>query len=365
MIGELYLKEVLEKFKKDLENFKSTKVKCAIIGRSGTGKSSLINAIAGEEIAEVGEVETTRDVGKPLEYKGLLMYDLPGCSTSNFPKEEYLKQFNINQFDCVILATSDRFYEDDLFLIDELTKIKKPVFATRTKIDFSVDRAKRRGVSENETLVTVYNNMKESLKGYRVKGIYLTSSDFPQEYDLSKLLEDIYGSLSNFKKERFLADINIISEKLLDEKREIAEKIVSRYSALAAANGLNPIPGIDIGVDIALMLKMSKDVQEIYGLTEEQQEYNSQFIDKKHFKAFLSKIAQYGARYGAKEGIMILLKRAGAKVATKTASKWIPFVGQAIAAGIGFKMTSSIGTDMINDAEDIAKEILDSFKNVN
>jgi predicted GTPase len=47
MIEELDLKEVLKKFKKDLESFKNTKVKCAIIGRSGTGKSSLINAIAG------------------------------------------------------------------------------------------------------------------------------------------------------------------------------------------------------------------------------------------------------------------------------------------------------------------------------
>lgn len=304
-------------------------------------------------------------VGEPYEHKGLLIYDLPGCSTSNFPKETYLTHFNLNQFDCVILATSDRFYKDDLFLIDELTKIKKPVFATRTKIDFSVDRAKRRGVSENETLVSIYNNMKESLEGYRVKGVYLTSSDYPQEYDLSKLLEDIYRSLSNFKKERFIADINITSKKLLKEKRELAKKIVARYSALAAANGLNPLPGLDIGIDVTLMLKMSKDVQKIYGLTSEEQEYNSQFIDKKHINAFLIKRTQYGAKYGAKEGIMILLKRAGAKVATKTASKWIPFVGQAIAAGIGFKMTSSIGADMINDADEIAKEILDSYKNIN
>lgn len=362
MIEELDLKNVLEKFKKDLDNFQNAKVKCAIIGRSGTGKSSLINAISGEEIAEVGEVETTMNVGEPIQHKGLLIYDLPGCSTSNFPKEEYLTHFDIEQFDCVILATSDRFYEDDLFLIDELTKIKKPVFATRTKIDFSIDRAKRRGVSESETLVSIYNNMKDSLEGYRVKGIYLTSSDFPYEYDLSKLLEDIYGSLSAFKKERFIADINITSERLLEEKREIANKIVSRYSALAAANGLNPIPGLDISVDIALMMKMSKHVQEIYGLTEEQQEYNSQFLDKKHVKAFLTKISQYGARYGAKDGLMILLKKAGTTVAMKTASKWMPLVGPAIAAGIGFKMTSSIGNDMINDAENIAKEILNTYK---
>jgi len=40
----------------------------------------------------------------------------------------------------------------------------------------------------------------------------------------------------------------------------------------------------------------------------------------------------------------------------------MPLVGPAIAAGIGFKMTSSIGNDMINDAENIAKEILNTYK---
>ena len=359
---ELDLKEVLKKFKKDLESYQNAKIKCGIIGRSGTGKSSLINAIVGEEVAEVGEIETTMDVNAPIEHGGLLFYDLPGCSTSKFPKENYINQFNIEKFDCVILVTSDRFYEDDLFLIEELIRIKKPVYAVRTKIDFSIDRGLKRGNNANETYGIIYNDLSGTLKGYRIKGIYLTSSDYPSEYDLSKMLEDIYSSLNNFKKERFIADINITSENILLEKRKIADKIVSRFSALAATNGLNPIPGLDIGIDITLMMKMSKEVQNIYGLHAEQQEYNMQLLDKKSAKFIATKVLQYTSRYGGKEAIMVLLKKLSATIATKTASKWIPFVGQAIAAGIGFKMTSWIGNDMINDAEEIAKETFDSFK---
>ncbi|GER59293.1 hypothetical protein ULMA_14010 [Patiriisocius marinus] len=356
------LNEVLKKFKKDLESFKNAKIKCGIIGRSGTGKSSLINAIAGEEVAEVGEIETTMNVNEPIEHGGLLFYDLPGCSTSNFPKENYINEFNIQEFDCVILVTADRFYEDDLYLIQELIRIKKPVYAVRTKIDFSVDRGLKRGISEKETYDKIYNNLTENLKGYRVKGIYLTSSDFPSEYDLSKLLEDIYSSLNNFKKERFIADINITSKNILLDKRKIADKIVSRYSALAAGNGLNPIPGLDIGVDITLMIKLSKEIQSIYGLNKEQQEYNLQLLDKKSAKLIATKVLQYTARFGGKEAIMILLKKASTTLAAKTASKWIPFVGPIIAAGIGFKMTSWIGNDMIEEAELIAQETFNSFK---
>lgn len=361
-LEKLDLKEVLKKFKKDLESYKNAKIKCGIIGRSGTGKSSLINAIAGEEVAEVGEIETTMNVNEPIENNGLLFYDLPGCSTSNFPKEEYINKFSIEEFDCVILVTSDRFYEDDLYLIQELIKIKKPVFAVRTKIDFSIDRGLKRNISAEETFKKVQNNISENLKGYRVKGVYLTSADYPSEYDLSKLLEDIFLNLKSFKRERFIADINITSEKILLEKKNIAEKIVSRFSALAAANGLNPVPGVDIALDVALMLKMSREVQNIYGLNKEQQDYNMQFLDKKSAKFVATKVLQYTSRYGGKEAIMVLLKKLSATVATKTASKWIPFVGQAIAAGIGFKMTSWIGNDMIIDAEKIARETFDSFK---
>ncbi|HLV40955.1 MAG TPA: GTPase [Brumimicrobium sp.] len=354
--------DVLNKFEKDLESYNNAKIKCGIIGRSGTGKSSLINAIAGEHVAEVGEIETTMNIKEPIEANGLLFYDLPGCSTSNFPKEEYIKEFSIKEFDCVILVTADRFYEDDLYLIQELIKIKKPVFIVRTKIDFSIERGLKRGVSAEETYKIVYDNLVENLEGNEVNGIYLTSADYPKEYDFSKLLEDIFFSLNDFKKERFIADINITSERILVEKRKIAEKIVVRHSALAAANGLNPIPGVDIGVDLALLVKMSKEVQTIYGLGKEQQEFNLQFLDKKSAKFIASKVLQYTSRYGGREAIMLLLTKVGSTIATKTASKWLPFVGQVIAAGIGFKMTSWIGNDMINEAEEIAVETFEALK---
>jgi predicted GTPase len=352
------LQKILVQMSQDLNKFHSTKVKCGIIGRSGTGKSSLINAIVGEYIAEVGEIETTTEV-KLVEYKGLIFYDLPGCSTTSFPKEDYIDNFEIKNFDCVIIVTSERFYEDDLYLIEELSKINMPVFALRTKIDFSVDRAKRRGVSEEDALLQIRTNLTENMSGYPVKGIYLTSADFPREYDLSILIDEIIASLGKLKRERFIADVNIISEKLLSEKRKIAEKLVSKYSALAAANGLNPIPGVDIGVDLGLLIKMGYDIKNIYGLNEKQQEFDADILDQNTKKYIGGKILQFTVKYLGKEALLVLLKRAGTSMATKEFAKWVPFVGQAIAAGIGYKICSSIGADMINDAEKIAEEIFD------
>lgn len=355
----------LKKFKKDLEAFHSTKVKCGIIGRSGTGKSSLINAIVGEEVAKVGEVETTMNIGKAYEHKGLLFYDLPGAGTNNFPKETYIKNLKISDLDCVILVTSDRFYEDDLFLIKEVLKLNISVFTVRTKIDFSIERAEKRGIEKSTTLVEIYNDLRNNLDGVNTYGIYLTSADYPLDFDLDKLLNDIAKNLNKIKQERFIADVTSTSKKMITEKRVVADKLVSRYAALSAANGLNPIPGFDISVDISLLLKMANDVSNIYGLNKEHQEFYQSlmsFKDSSKVKIVVGKIGQFSAKYLGKEAIMILLKRFAASTATKTVSKWIPFVGQAIAAGIGFKLTSSLGNDMVNEAEVIAIDLFDSLK---
>lgn len=360
----LDLNLAVEKFKKDLENFSNAKIKCGIIGRSGTGKSSLINAIVGEEVSAVGEIETTIEIGKPIEHRGLLFYDLPGSSTISFPIETYIEKMSIKDFDCVILVTADRFYEDDLTLIDEITNIKIPLFAVRTKLDFSVDRALRRNISEEETLQTIFEDLKKNLQGFRTKGIYLTSADLPTKYDLNKLIDDISNSLDKIKRQRFIADVNITSGVMLTEKRKLSEKLISKYSALSAINALNPIPGLDISVDISLLYKMSVDIENIYGLNKQQIDYQSHLLNEDNSKLLIARALEFTSRYVGKEALFLLLKRAGLNLATKEFTKWIPIVGTAIAGLIGYKLNSSIGNDMLNDAEKIAIETFESLKSL-
>ena len=88
--------------------FESVKVKCGITGLSGSGKSSLINAIAGERIARVNVVEQTNE---PLEYThgGVTFVDLPGCGTANWPCESYVSRLDLSSYDCFILVTAQRW----------------------------------------------------------------------------------------------------------------------------------------------------------------------------------------------------------------------------------------------------------------
>ena len=135
--------DLAKTFNEEINALQNATVKCAIIGRSGVGKSSLINAISGEKLAKVGVTETTMEIGEPYKNGRLWFYDLPGASTEKFPKSEYVEKMNIKEMDCVIFATSDRFYEDDKHLIEEINKLNIPIYLIRTKIDFSVDRGQK------------------------------------------------------------------------------------------------------------------------------------------------------------------------------------------------------------------------------
>ncbi|MEN9826595.1 MAG: Interferon-inducible GTPase, partial [Pseudomonadota bacterium] len=48
-----------QSFEEQLQNLDKTEVRIALLGRSGTGKSSLMNALVGERVAASGAVETT------------------------------------------------------------------------------------------------------------------------------------------------------------------------------------------------------------------------------------------------------------------------------------------------------------------
>ena len=101
------------------------------------------------------------------------------------------------------------------------------------------------------------------------------------------------------------------------------------------------------------MLKLFQSIRESYGLEEE---------DISNFKAstiqIISTLSSKLVRYATKEGLIIVLKRFAGRIAVQKFSKYIPIFGQTIAAGIGYALTSNIGSDYLEDCHELAKTIL-------
>jgi interferon gamma inducible protein 47 len=98
-----------------LEYWKEATVNIAVVGRSGSGKSSFINTIRrltgdDEGAARVGSTQTTMTETSYAfpENPNLKLTDLPGMGTVEFPRETYLEIFNKDQNDCFVIIYNTR-----------------------------------------------------------------------------------------------------------------------------------------------------------------------------------------------------------------------------------------------------------------
>jgi len=81
------------------------------------------------------DVDVKHVVGTALD---VVIWDLPGVGTPNFPQATYLRRMGIRYFDAVLLITSSRFTEAELMLAEELQKFEVPYFMVRNKVDIDI-----------------------------------------------------------------------------------------------------------------------------------------------------------------------------------------------------------------------------------
>lgn len=358
-------KNVLREFGRqcaeNLEEFDEVEIRCGITGPSGSGKSSLINAIVNERIAEVGVTETTNEP-QDVRHGGLVFTDLPGCGTPTWPRETYFERLGLEAYDFFLLVTAERFTENDLFMYRTLTDMDKPCFVIRNKFDIAVTNADfDHGHDEAATREIVTENIYRNLEPHRPDRVYLVSARQPHLYDLDDLLTDIQHSLSGIKSERFLLDSAAYSAKKLKEKRELLERRLIWYTGAAAANGAIPVPGVDVFGDVAVMLKFANEVAAAYGLKESQLGKKQRFLTSTAGQALTTKAAQFTASFLTKQGVRILLKRSAKKSMARQAGKFVPLLGPIVGAMIGGSGTYVVGRQMITEAESIAAELMEEM----
>lgn len=337
----------VEIIRKKLDEENKAIVSVALFGQPGAGKSSLINKIIGKKVAEVG-VETDKTVAAAsYEVNGLRFVDLPGYGTKNFPKQGYFERFNIGQFDLFLCVTSGKLHAADTEFFQELVRHKKVCIFVVNKHDeiwedeVPIEELERRKINDMRTHV-----------GHSVSVIFTSCR---KGTGLDSLNLEIQNNLDGAKRERWSRGAKAYSNQFLEAKRTACERYVSIAAAASAANGINPIPGADVAVDVSIIFKLFSEIREAYGL-------NDTFLSKLQGSAIpiVARLANNVVMYAAKEGIFTLLRNYLGRQAVKAFSKYIPFVGQAIAASIGYAVTSNVGGSYLDDCHNLAKSILDN-----
>lgn len=338
------IREEADRIKKKLEESTKLKVRLALFGQPGSGKSSIINKLVGKNVATVGVTTDVTQELKEFEWNGVILGDLPGYDTARFPRETYLEQFKVNDFDLFLCVFSGKFHEADSRFFSELKRIGKVCLFVRNKHDMIWEDGKEIPDLEKAILDDVIKqvNSKEE--------VIFTSCRNSNGFDI--LENKINANLEPAKQERWVRTARSYSQEFLDKKHEYCEQTVVMYSAMAVANAFNPIPGLDFGVDLTLLINLFESIRNDYGLSDERIG-----VIKEKIPALMPLINNV-LELTTKEGIKTLLKRYAGRKLRAQLGKYIPLIGQAVSAVIGYQITASAGTGYLEDCHKLASEIL-------
>lgn len=335
----------VKQIRRMLEEEHNIKVSVALFGQPGAGKSSLINKILGKKVAEVG-VETDKTTQEAsYEANGLKFVDLPGYGTKNFPKDTYFQRFNIQQFDLFLCVTSGKLHQADTEFFQALTQNNKVcIFVVNKHDELWEDDVSIEELEERK------RNDIEKHVGHKVTVIFTSCR---KSTGLDELNYEINNNLDDAKQERWVRSAKAYSLKFLEEKRVACEKYVSYATMAAAANAINPVPGVDVAVDLSIIMKLFQEIRDNYGLSD-----NFLANLKQSSIPVIGRLANNVVQYAAKEGLLMLLKNFAGRQAVKSLAKYIPFVGTAISAGLGYAITSNVGNIYLKDCHKLAQEAL-------
>lgn len=333
--------------------FEEATIRIGIIGESGTGKSSLINTIAGEYIAEIGATETT-DSATEHTIKGsqVIYVDLPGCGTQRWPFETYIQDLNLLSYDAFILVYSARIKENDIRLFQDLWAQNKPVFVARNYYDVALSgesgKPAETRVADPQLRELIRQDARKQLGRVDAR-VFMTASVLGKpHYEVDALQQAILNALDDIKALRGLSGMHAYTDELLDRKKKGAKRIVHVYAAAAAANAVNPVPGLDILADVSILLAMAEHVLRTFGIDPKK--------DENKLKRLLgAKATQELLAFVSKRAIPTILKRFAGRIAISQTSKWIPVLGTGTAIIIGAGVAEAFGNDCVARSYEAAK----------
>ena len=338
------LNEAAERIRAQMQAEDAVRVSIALFGQPGCGKSSLINRLTGQKLALEGVRNDVTTEAQEYEWNGLALVDLPGYDTAKFPAGEYLARFKVMDFDLLLCVFDGKFHKADTELFHEVARRGKTCLFVRNKHDTLWQDGMDLGELERE----IAENVCEQVGGNHP--VYFTSCRL--NTGLGELEQAVKVQLDPAKQERWVRAAKAYTQEFLEEKKRLCEQRVKWSAAVAAASGTIPVPGANFAIDVPVLLTLFKFIRETYGLTDKALAASEFAVPA------LAPLANNVVKYACTDGVLILLKEFSGMIVAEQVVKFVPFVGTAMAASLGFAITRKVGNYYLGDCHRLAETVL-------
>jgi uncharacterized protein (DUF697 family) len=165
--------------------------------------------------------------------------------------------------------------------------------------------------------------------------------------------------MASLSRSRELAVLVPSRRRDIDAVARQCRKLATRRALISAGASVVPIPGVDVAVDISVLMSMIEDINAAFGLTPEQIEQLAPRRKLFAYKAVMAVGSALVGRVVTRELVIKLLKTVGVRLTTKQVAKAVPFAGQVVAASLSFAALKYLGDRHIEDCVQVADTLLE------
>jgi len=258
-----YFNKEIISFNQQLFRLKEKKIRIGAYGKSGVGKSSVLNSLLKKDIFKTDIINgTTREVQseewkfKDQTLNSVELHDSPGFDFCDikFPDKVYS---SINHSDLVLFIISGDLNRNELSEISSFIQDGKKIILILNKIDL-FNKIELKEIIENinfklpkDLNIPIIINYENNLRNYMTKIIN-------QHGEIFLTLNSLQSADKLFL---------MIKEQRLKRRQKLAQSTIGKFSTIKASTvALNPFILFDIASSFALDTALISELSKIYGL---------------------------------------------------------------------------------------------------
>ena len=269
-----------------------------------------------------------------------------------------------DKYHTYLIFVKNRLTTDDLILAKRIRSTGKKFFFIRARIDEDVENARRSRkhlFDKYATLDKIRKDLSQNLieRGLLKdeKELFLISNYYTAEYQFGELSRAILAILPQRQRESLnltIDNVVTMSKDTLKEKVEVLKKRINIIAIASAAAASVPIPGVSIAADVVLIKREIDFYISQLGLP---QEGSNRFL----LLSFntQTQIKALSTTLGSTMQIGGLLAAYATESAVEEFSRYIPFIGTAIASSLSYGATYYFLSKWLGQMKEIAFKVLE------